>query len=219
MIYREPMLTEADIRYIRSEFVSLDVLSREAGREPEDVRALVAERWLPGPAYVLPDGTEMVPDDYFDYPDRAGFRLEYSGDDPEGDLAGYLDGTYFICLRRPTPANIVRKGELVDAIRALLARPQPGSAHWRDRLRASVDELDALERPFSPDHDRVAFGRPPTRDELVAEPRRLYPEIWSRPAEVSSSRSAVNASPSPRGGGISIAPPPAGATSPRSASS
>jgi len=183
VVYRGSVLTERDVRYIRSEFVPLEVLCREAGREPEDVRALIAERWIPGPAYVLPDGTEMVPEDYFGYPDRAAFERDYTGDDLEGDLEGYLDGIYFICLRHPTLENILRKTELVEGIRALLADPRPESEDWRRELRAWVDELDELERPFSPDHDRVAFGRPPTRDELIAEPRRRYPEIWMSRAE------------------------------------
>jgi uncharacterized protein DUF6058 len=178
LVYLDSMLTDRDVRYIRSEFCALEVVCREAGREPESVRALMAERWLPGPAYVLPDGTVMVPEDYLDYPDRATFEREYTGDDLEGDLEGYLDGTYFICLRRPTIANILRKTQLVERIRALLAEPRPESEGWRSELRFSVDELDGLERPFSPDHDRVAFGRPPTRDELIAEPRRRYPEVF-----------------------------------------
>jgi len=184
------MLTEADIRYIHSEFCTLEAVCLEAGREPESVRALMAERWLPAPAYVLPDGTAMVPDDYFDYPDRAAFEREYAGDDLEGDLEGYLDGTYFVCLRRPTPANIIRKTELVDAIRALLAKPRPEDDDWRNELRSSVEELDELERPFSPDHDRVAFGRPPTRDELIAGPRRRYPELFRRASAPPASAAA-----------------------------
>jgi hypothetical protein len=176
------VLTERDIRYIRAQFVPLDAVCREGGRAPGEVRALMADRRLPGPAYVLPDGTEMVPHDYFDYPDRAAFEREYTGDDLEGDREGYLDGTYFVCLRHPSAENILRKTELVDGIRALLADPRPESEDWRRELRAQVDELDELERPFSPDHDRVAFGRPPTRDELIAEPRRRYPELWARSA-------------------------------------
>src|SRR5690348_4602774 len=136
--YGARMLTERDLRYVRSEFVPLEVLCRDAGRELEDVRALMAERWLPGPAYVLPDGTEMVPEDYFDYPDRAQFERDYTGADLEDDLEGYLDGTYFVCLRRPTVTNILRKTELVGGIRALLANPLSASEDWRRELRARV---------------------------------------------------------------------------------
>lgn len=186
------MLSDADVRYVTSEFVPLETLCRGVGREFDEIRSLMRERWLPGPAYVLPDGTEMVPEDDFDYPDRAAFERRYRGDDLEGDLESYLAGTYFVCLRRPTPANILRKTQLVDGIRALLADPQPTSGDWRRKLRSSVDELDGLERPFSPDHDRVAFGRPPTRDELIAEPRRRCTEIWSRPApRLARSRAAA----------------------------
>jgi len=47
---------------------------------------------------------------------------------------------------------------------------------------APDSELDKLERPFSPHYDRERFGRPPTRDELIEAPRRLYPDLWGRAA-------------------------------------
>jgi uncharacterized protein DUF6058 len=174
--YAPGMLTDRDLDYIRDELVPLADLCRTAGRDLDEVRRLIAGRTLPAPPY---PGVEAVPADYFDLPDAASFVAAYDGEDVDEDLAAYLDGTYFVCLRRATPANIVRKGALVDELRALLAESRPDDAAWAGRLRAAVDELDALERPFSPDYDRSRFGRPPTRDELIAAPRRRWPELFA----------------------------------------
>lgn len=174
--YAPGMLTDRDLAYIRDELVPLVDLCRTAGRDLEEVRRLIADRILPAPPY---PGVEAVPADYFDLPDAAGFAAAYDGSDPDENLAAYLDGTYFVCLRRATPANVARKGALVDELRGLLAEPHPGNAAWAARLRDAVDELDALERPFSPDYDRTRFGRPPTRDELIAEPRRRWPQLFA----------------------------------------
>ena len=61
----------------------------------------------------------------------------------------------------------------------MLARPR--QADWRRRLRAEVDELDALERQFTPDFDRdeERFGRKPTRDLLIDAARERYPDVFA----------------------------------------
>ena len=82
-----------------------------------------------------------------------------------------------VCCDHATPANVVRKEELVRELRELVAAPSPEDAGWCGRLRAAVEELDALERPFSPDFDRKRFA--PTRDELIAEPRRRWPQVFA----------------------------------------
>lgn len=153
------MLTDADLRYVREQFVPLAGLCDGV----ETVRARIAARELPAPPY---PGLERVPRDYFELPPAGAY--------PENEREAFLDGTYFVCLVHATPENVARKGALVDRIRALLAEPRPGDAGWEENLRAQVDELDALERPFSPDYDRERFGRPPTRDELIAAPRARY---------------------------------------------
>jgi Family of unknown function (DUF6058) len=186
------MLTEDDVRYIRSEFVSLAELCASCGRELDVVRAGIAAGRLPAPAYVLPDGTPMVPDDYFELPVGEEFVRRYEGRELAEDLEGFMDGTYFVCLRRATPENIVRKGQLVEELRGLLAEPCPNEARWRVRLRQRVDELDELERLFSPDYDRQQFGRPPTRDELIEAPRRLYPQLWDGAEERRRSRARTS---------------------------
>ena len=56
----------------------------------------------------------------------------------------YWDGVYGVCLREPTPENIVRKAWLID------------------RIDAFVAVLDELEMPFC-DFDRAYFGRPVSR--------------------------------------------------------
>lgn len=108
-------------------------------------------------------GVEYVPANYFELPDADEFRRTFDGPDLEGELEAYLDGTYFVCVKDATVANIRRKEELVMQIRSLLGE-----------LRVAVEELDRLERPFSPDYDRKRFGKSPIRDELIEPFRNLW---------------------------------------------
>lgn len=172
-------LAADDEAYIRCAFVSLRDL---AGRRLEEVRAAMAAGRLPGPAYVLDDGTEMVARDHLALADESAdglekaFRARYSaagGDDAAGAWADYLSGAYAICLRSATPETIARKGELVDDIQAMLGDPRPRDGAWRDALRAAIDELDDLERPFAP-LDEHRFGARPTRQRLVEDPRARW---------------------------------------------
>jgi len=169
------MLTDADRRYVREQFVPLEELCAEAGRDIAEVRRRIAGRELPAAPY---PGLEYLPAGYFELPDAEEFRRTFNGPELEAELSSYLDGTYFVCLRDATVDNIVRKEALVTQVRALLAAPRPAAAGWRAELRAAVDELDVLERPFSPDYDRRRFGKPPTRDELIDGARRRYPQVW-----------------------------------------
>jgi hypothetical protein len=173
-------LAVADDAYIRSGHVPLEQV---AGRRLQDVRAAMAAGRLPRPAYVLDDGTEMVAPDHLALADEAGadlhaaFRARFTaagGNDIEGAWDGYLSGAYAICLRSATPEAIARKEQLVDAIDAMLADPRPRDADWRDALRAAVDDLDGLERPFAP-LDEHRFGQRPTRRRLVDDPRDRWP--------------------------------------------
>ncbi len=148
------MLSDADLEYIRREFVPLADLCRAHGRELGEVRAAIAARRLPGFPY---PGQEYMPANYVDLPDAEEFLGTFPGPNAEAELDAYLDGTYFVCIRDATVANIAQKEQLVTEIRRLLAE-----------LRPLVDELDELERPFSPDYDRQRFGVLPTRDELIA---------------------------------------------------
>lgn len=182
-----PSMSSRDLLYVRNEFATLPEVCAGRRETPELVRELIRARRLPAPSYVLADGSEMVPADYFSLVDEAGgvdgleahFRARHKGEDVDRDWAAYLDGTYGVCLRRVTPENIVRKGQLAAQIEALLLAPAPEDSGWRYELRRAVDELDGLERPFSPDFDRTGFAQVPSRDRLIDLPRTTYAEIWA----------------------------------------
>jgi hypothetical protein len=185
--------TDADIEYVTRDFVRLDDLCRGRDVDPDEVRAHVAAGRLPRPAYVLPDGGEMVPDTYFALADEAGgaqglqaeFGLRYevaaAAEGVEGDAdeewEAYLSGEYGVCLLEVTPEAIVRKTALMKRIEELLGSPTKESAEWATALRASVGELDELERPFAPHYDRLRFGGPSSRDRLITGVRAQYPDV------------------------------------------
>ena len=160
-------MTPEDIAYVRVNF-----------RPLEDAE-LVQRRVLPQATYVLPDGTPMVPQTHGAV--TAGhFRERFIAaggrpDEVEEELEAWLGGGYGACLRDPSPETIVAKGALMSAIGALLARPAPDDA----ALRAAVDALDALERPFAA-CDRERFGGSTSRDRLITEPRARFPQLWSQ---------------------------------------
>jgi hypothetical protein len=185
--------TDADLRYIRRNYFTLEEVCARREDTPPDTRALIAQRRLPAPSYVFADGTDFVPADYFVLVDQAGgpdrLREEFArrhagaGGDPaelEEDWQGYLDGTYGVCLRNVLPETIVRKGQLVASLHRLLEAAEPHNDEWRARLRREVWELDALEREFSPDFDRGGrFERPPTRDLLVAAAHTRFADVFA----------------------------------------
>lgn len=70
------------------------------------------------------------------------------------------------------------KSALMTAITALLASPATAEDGWRVALRAAVDALDAIERPFAR-YDRDRFGGPSSRDRLITATRERYPALWS----------------------------------------
>jgi hypothetical protein len=183
----DPPLTAADIDYIRDNYVTLEEACAGRRETPERVLALVEAGRLPEPSYWLPDGTAMVPADYFVLLDKAGslsdLRAHFSrrfldaGGEPadvDDEWNAYLNGLYGVCLRNVTPETIVRKSALVGSLGGLLADPRPQDDEWKATLRRQVDDLDTLERDFSPDYDRTRFDRPPTRDRLIAAARKRY---------------------------------------------
>jgi hypothetical protein len=186
----EPAMTEADVAYVRANYHSLEQACASRRETPDDVRRLIADGNLPRPSYVLPDGTEMVPADYFALADAGRDEFERRflavGGDPsevDSEWRYYLSGDYGVCLKEQTPENIVRKEQLVSLIDGLLAAPQPTHPGWRIELRASVDELDALERPFAPEYDRARWG-PSSRDRCVTAARDRFPDVFSQAAEI-----------------------------------
>jgi uncharacterized protein DUF6058 len=192
----EARMTAADVAYVEANYLSFEEACAGRPEALEEVRAVVAAGQLPQPSYVLPDGTEMVPADYFEIADagRDEFEREFlaaggSPDEVDAEWDGYLSGAYGVCLKEQTPANIVRKEALVKAIGGLLASPEPGDSGWRSRLRTAVDELDELERPFAPEYDRARWG-PSSRDRCITAPRERYPEVFAPAAAGSPSASS-----------------------------
>jgi hypothetical protein len=183
----------ADLDYLRANYLTLEEVCADRPDSPEEVRALIAKGRLPKPSYVLDDGTELFPADYFRFVDEAGGpaglrgrfaeRLEAAGggDDLHLHWQTYMDGIYGVCLWHVTPETIARKAKLVSSISELLMLARPAEADWRQRLRDQVEELDALERQFAPDYDRdeERFGRKPTRDLLIAAARERYPDLFA----------------------------------------
>jgi Family of unknown function (DUF6058) len=189
----EAPMTAADVAYVRANYLTLDEACAGRAQTPDDVRALIAEGRLPQPSYMLPDGTEMVPRDYFVIADagRQDFARRFLGAGGsagtlEEEWRGYLSGAYGVCLKEQSPENIVRKDQLVRAIEGLLEDPKPADPAWSDRLRRSVEELDQLERPFAPAYDRARWG-PSSRDRCITAPRERFPEVFARAAAGSPS--------------------------------
>jgi hypothetical protein len=185
--------TAADLDYLRANYLTLEQVCAERPDSPDEIRALIAKGRLPRPSYVLDDGTEMFPADYFRFVDEAGGpaglrarfaeRLRAAGGADDLDLhwQSYMDGIYGVCLRDVTPETIARKAKLVSSISELLMLARPAEADWRQRLRDEVEELDALEREFAPDYDRDEgrFGRKPTRDLLIGAARERHPDVFA----------------------------------------
>lgn len=163
--------TATDVNYIEANFICLP--SHPAN--------------LPAPSYVLDDGREFYPPEYFElersesrFKSRLAAACAKEGIaplDPGETWAAYMDGVYGVCLRSATPENIVRKNALLQRIEALTGVPDETNAVWIAALKHAVDALDELERPFSPHYDRARFGRPPTRDSHITALRHNYPQI------------------------------------------
>jgi hypothetical protein len=187
-------LTEADVNYVRANFFTLAELLAGRPERLDEIREAILGGELPRPAYVLADGTELFPADWLELLDEAGglermracFETRYlaAGGDP-GELASeweaYQSGEYAVCLRHVTPENMLRKDRLAASLTELLDEPQPTSSEWCARLRRDVWAFDALVREFRPDYDRSGrFPVPPSRDRLVGQARRRFPDVLLR---------------------------------------
>lgn len=163
--------TADDIRYIEKHFMQIETPAPER----------------PAPSYVLDDGRAFYPRSYIDgETDELRFKARLAAAcaregiaslDPQQTWAAYMDGTYGVCLKSPTPENIARKTSLLQRIETLTATPNDGDPAWRAALKHAVDTLDELEQPFSPHFDRARFGRPPTRDTHIAAVRERFAQI------------------------------------------
>src|SRR5690349_211284 len=103
----EPRYTDADLAYVETEFRTLPQLCAGRAETPERIGELIGAGALPAASYVLPDGRELFPPDYFELVDAAGgpaglrdhfvqqhraasSALGLTGIDPEEDWRSYL---------------------------------------------------------------------------------------------------------------------------------
>src|SRR5256884_1062355 len=164
------MLTGADRTYIAANYVTLEELCAARTETPAEIAALIEERRLPRPSYVLQDGTGMFPADYFRLVDEAGgiealeghfagrhrqatFARAAAAKERERDWEMYLDGTWGICLNDVTPETIVRKNTLVASLSELLMLPRPDSEDWRVSLRGTGDRARPPQARLPPHPD------------------------------------------------------------------
>lgn len=175
-------LTHQDVAYVTSTF----------RRQTEAEYHRAAARCAPKPAYLLPDGTPMVPaasdeeldgaSDPEDLHRRFARRWVDVGGRPEdvdAELATFLDGRYGVCLPSPGPEVILAKEGIAQAIAALIAIPSPQRDWWRDTLRCAVAAYDALVLPLaSVDPDR--FGQPTSRMVLVDAVRERWRDMFTQ---------------------------------------
>jgi hypothetical protein len=175
-------MTPEDDRYVNEWYVPLETLAQRDGMQASELRRMILANRLPLPSYIRSDGTQMVARDLLELPRRAGsyqrlpewFGQQFkSGGDAVREWDGYLRGHY-VCLRDVLPETIQRKDELVKAITAALAKPEPQKDDWLESLHRLVDELDRLEPPFTA-YDRLRFGGPISRDTCIDAVRARFP--------------------------------------------
>lgn len=166
-------MTPDDETYAREHFVPV--------ADPETLGEIAAGR-LPLPAYLLPDGTPMVPRELAETLEWAGgtaalhdwWRGWYAESEQaefEDDWAAFMSGQC-VCLKTQRPGPMRRKRRFVaqarTAAQALRADPRDHLA--RGSLGEALDQLDDLLLPMT-GWDRVRFGEAPVRERLVEELR------------------------------------------------
>lgn len=190
----KPTFSSDDLAYLNENYCTLEVICQGRRETPDTARRLITAGLLPRPSYVLDDGTELFPADYFRLPDDAGgperLRAHFAeryyaaggrAEEFESQWDGYMSGTYGVCLRDVIPETMVRKSALVDSLSDLLSNPRPDDGQWQTRLQREVEELDALEREFSPDYDRSdRFEELPSRDRLIAVAHERYAQVFAK---------------------------------------
>jgi hypothetical protein len=199
--------TQDDLAYIEQSYATLAELCQARAETPTEIEQLIADGVLPQPTYVLPDGRQMFPRDYFRLVDEAGavdrlqewfvarFREEAERAGLretdewtiESEWTDYLDGTYGVCLWEVTPAAMAEKESLLRTIQRLTGEPREADPDWRQALAAAVDRLDSIERPFT-DYDRSRWDYT-TRQRYIDEPRSRYLAVaWPESARADPDR-------------------------------
>lgn len=196
MTATDATFTESDLHLIEADFQTLPELCAGRGVDAAEIERLIDARRMPQPAYTLPDGRRMFPDDYLELYDEAGgpgrlrdyfieqfegvaltAGLEFNAEwNPKSEWTDYLDGTYWICLRNARPEVMIEKERQIRTISELVRSPQPHSEPWREQLRAAVGALDAIERPFT-DFDRARWDYT-SRERYITSIKQHYPEAF-----------------------------------------
>jgi len=189
-------LDSQDTAYVKGRFMPLGLLARANGWDVDALRLEMAGGRVPKVSYILPDGTEMIPTDYFalvgdgseldTLRDRFIRRYEVavarlglsSADESAATWESYLSGGFAACLKSVTPESIALKGALVDAITALVSDPKVDDAAWSAALCAAVSQLDDLEMPFAR-WDDIRFGSRSSRARLIDDVRAQYPGVFA----------------------------------------
>jgi hypothetical protein len=150
----EHLMTPADDEYVGRHYVTVEEVSERA----DEVREHMLAGWLPLPGYLRSDGAEMVPADLLGLVEKAGGVAElpawWAGQHwPSAEVAaeewqGYITGQY-VCLKSVTPQTIQLKRALVTGIGLALRDPRPECGQWLDGVHVLVDQLDAIEPPFT----------------------------------------------------------------------
>ena len=98
--------------------------------------------------------------------------------DVASEWEAYAAGLYGACLREVTPENIALKEFVAAALERRLGDPRPGDRAWGAALRADVETLDGLTKPFAA-CDRIRFGKPTSRDRLITEVRARFGQLFA----------------------------------------
>lgn len=173
-----PMTTEDDA-YVRSRFVTVP--------DPDSTLPRMADGDLPLPAYLLSDGTPMVPADHLDPVGWAGgvahlhdwFTSHWDHreqEDAEREWTAYLSGRYAACLTSVTPGTIRDRARLTEQVESATARlaQSPGDPVARGSLGEAVAALEALLAPMT-GYDRLRLGGP---GDLGGLGERTPREVW-----------------------------------------
>jgi hypothetical protein len=181
--------SDDDVAYVRSAFIRLDDV-RDGG-----ALAPLIGTALPMATYRLADGSHWFAHDwlrlYMDAEQRPDAiknlfvrRLRASCEalgfdrDPAEEWDAYIAGLYGACLRDVTPENIVAKERLVARVERWLVDAAPSDRDWCAQLRVDVEALDGVTRKFA-QCDRVRFGKRTSRDRLIDDVRRAYPQVFA----------------------------------------
>jgi hypothetical protein len=180
--------TPADIAYVEARFVTFDRLACGVPGERD-----WAGSELPQATYRTPDGALWFARDWWRLFDDAGGvasvrllferrlaaaagRIGYAVD-VASEWDAYVAGLYGACLREVTPENMALKEFVAGALEQRLGDPRPQDGAWCAALRADVETLDGLTKPFAA-CDRIRFGKPTSRDRLITDVRARFTHVF-----------------------------------------